>query len=338
MKQITILFFTAFIIGIFGCASAMGADSIEKQTIERTDHPVAFTGLRSSSYGVKPFPSPEKWETAFDKMQSYFPESTPAGIWIVGNVNNSSCALQFPKPSGTDYSFEYMQFSNSDKHERFLSYFDEVGIKVFLQVEPGAADIDTLIKIIMDRYGHHESVIGFGVDLEWYSPNKKRGMNGVDHFSALSDEDAMRWDKTMKEYNPNYRMFLKHWVHNDTIMPQNTTSDIIFISDSQMFMDYAPKGPNQRQDALDAMVREFTNGWDDEDDSDGWAENFRRNDNVRSVGYQIGYESDRKIWKDLFNKPYAQNLCNAILQGIPDEQEVSFFWVDFTMKEVFFRD
>lgn len=337
MKHILLFLISAAVL-FAGCSSTQVSDGIERQTIERSEHPVAFTGLRSSSYGVKPFPSPEKWELAFDKMKSFYPESTAAGIWIIGNISNISCELQFPKPEGVEGNLDNIRFSGKDKHERFLSYFDEVGIKVFLQVEPGAADVNTLIDIIMKKYGHHKSVIGFGVDLEWYSPDKKRGMNGETFVSPLTDEIAMSWDATMKSYNPEYRMFLKHWIHNDTIMPQNTTSDIIFISDSQYFMDYVPKGPNQRQEALDAMVKEFTNGWDDEDETDGWAENFRRNGNVRAVGYQIGYESDKRIWKDLFEKPYPQNLCNAILQGIPEEQEVSFFWVDFTMKEVFFRD
>ncbi len=331
MSKFTLILVIGIMHLFFSCNSVSVAieekEESKTMTIAKPDRSVMYTGLRSSSYGITPFPSPEKWEIAFKEMQSYFPESTPAGIWIIGNIEGTICSLQFPKPKDANGNFANIKFSPRDKHEKYLEYFDNAGIKVFLQVESGAADMETLIELILSQYGHHKSVIGFGVDLEWYSPNGKKGMNGDTFFEALNDETATKWDNKIKAFNPDYRMFLKHWIWDKTIMPQNTSSNIIFISDSQMFLDYAPDGPNKKIEALDAMVSEF---------AFDWAENFRQNGNIRSVGYQIGYESDKGIWKDLFDKPYPQNLCNSILKEIPAEQEVSFFWVDFTLNEVFF--
>lgn len=323
------------LIMLLSCNTRAG---LNKVIIEKPDHPVKYTGIRSSSYGVTPFPSEQKWHYAFDKMQSYFPESQSCGIWIIGNIENGGCALQFPKPKNDNNSYRNISFSLYDKHEDYLSYFDEKGIKVFLQVESGAADIETLIDLVMNQYGSHSSVIGFGVDLEWYAPEGQTGMNGETYFAALDDDTAMNWDKKVKDYNPDYRMFLKHWIWDKSIMPQNTASDIIFISDSQGFINYVTEDDNKEERALDEMILEFTNGHSDELDNDGWAENFRRNGNIRSVGYQIGYESDKRIWKDILEKPYPENLSNAILAHIPEEQEVSFFWVDFTMREVLLND
>lgn len=294
---------------LLGCSAGT---TIEKLTIERTDHPVAYTGLRSSNYGITPFPSEENWGYAFEKMKSYFPESESCGIWIIGTINEeSACSLEFPKPNNSQ-NYSNITFLGYDKHESYLDYFDNNGIKVMLQVEPGQGDIMTLIEIIMNQYGHHKSVIGFGVDLEWYAPQGQEGMNGDTYFVSLDNETAMTWDAKVKSYNSSYRLFLKHWICDESIMPQNTTSDIIFINDAQNFPD------------LEGMTDHFSN----------WSDNFRKNNNIRAVGYQIGYSSDRHYWNGFLAEPHPQNLSNAILKVIPDDQEVSFFWVDFTMQEV----
>lgn len=325
---------------LFNCASSVekneSSDSsinnevleekeITRVSFEGSDHPVKYSGVRSSSYGVSPFPSEQGWEYAFDKMESYFPGSQACGIWIIGNITGNNCVLQFPKPENDSTEYENIKFYSTDKHEEYLDYFDEAGIKVFLQVEPGQANMEDLITLIFNQYGDHESVIGFGVDLEWYSPDGGSGINGEDFVSSLSDDLAMKWDALVKSYNPEYRMFLKHWVWDASIMPQNTTSDIIFISDSQGFNWGFEGEKNESQRALNTMISEFT---------EGWAPNFRKNGNVRAIGFQIGYYSDHIFWEELLAEPYPMNFGNAILEGIPAEQEVSFFWVDFTMEDV----
>ena len=43
----------------------------------------------------------------------------------------------------------------------YLNDFDNRGVKVWLQVEPGLADIETLIDLVLTQYGHHSSIVGF---------------------------------------------------------------------------------------------------------------------------------------------------------------------------------
>ena len=139
---------------------------VKKYSIDfnATVHNVKYAGVRSSSYGIKPFPDPAGWETAMNTMQDYFPGSTPCAIWIVGRMHKStSCLLEFPS-EGKEY--ENVVFLDYDKHESYLNHFDQAGIKVFLQVEPANADITTLIDLILSRYEHHDCVIGFGIDVE----------------------------------------------------------------------------------------------------------------------------------------------------------------------------
>lgn len=314
--------FTIFLlILITGC---LAVEPIKESS---TVNDVKYSGLRSSSYGIEPFPHPKGWEHSFDMIQSYFPGSQACGIWIISNIdtNNSNCNVEFPKNDGDSKDYKGIVFSSKDKHEEYLSYFDENNIKVFLQVESGKADIKDLIDIILIRYGHHPSVIGFGVDLEWYDPHGYVGMNGETFFTSLNTKTAEEWDKQIKSYNPEYRLFLKHWLHTPDIMPQYTQSDIIFINDAQDFSNLTDGDPKK---AMNLMINNFSN----------WARHFRRDGYVRSVGYQIGYDSDRNFWQDLLKAPYPQSYAKKILDEIPKEQEVSIFWVDFSMKDVFMQD
>lgn len=97
-----------------------------------------YGGARSSRYGIQPFPDPAEW----GKMTVQLAESTEAKsealIWIVGEIvsdkGKSLCRLNFP--GDEDFS-ENIQFSTIDENETYLNYFDNKGIDVFLQVEPG---------------------------------------------------------------------------------------------------------------------------------------------------------------------------------------------------------
>ena len=51
---------------------------------------------------------------------------------------------------------------------------DAAGIKVWLQVEPARCEIPMLIDLLDQQYGHHSSVIGFGLDDEWYRKDISR--------------------------------------------------------------------------------------------------------------------------------------------------------------------
>jgi hypothetical protein len=256
---------------------------------------VTFAGVRSSSYGIEPFPAPAGWENAIETMSSYFMNSTPCAIWIVGEMSGSEdCHLFFPS-DGKEHP--HIQFDSVDKHEEFLTAFDEAGISVFLQVEPANADMITLIDLVLGRYEHHPCVIGFGVDVEWYREADSPG-RGV----KVDDTTAQEWEARVKSHNPEYRLFLKHW--DSSWMPPTYRGGIIFVDDGQQLRD------------LNAMVDEFVNVW---------ANHFYPN----VVFFQVGYPSDRPWWGQLTNPP--KTIGDALQART--RQDCGIFWVDFTLRE-----
>jgi hypothetical protein len=258
---------------------------------------VVFAGVRSSRYGVKPFPEPETWQKAIETMGGYFPGATPCAIWIVGKFKHpTTCLLHFPSAGQV---YPNIEFEGPDQNERYLDHFDRTGIRVFLQVESAQADMPTLIDLVLGRYKHHRCVIGFGVDVEWYREADRPGW-GI----PVDDETARQWEARVKSHNPSYRLFLKHWDPN--WMPKTYRGDIIFVDDSQELK------------SLDEMVDEFEKLW---------ADRFYPS----PVFFQIGYNSDKPWWQKLDNPP--QTIGRAIAQRI--KQSCGIFWVDFSLIEVF---
>ena len=293
-RAILILVLVQWVLFSFGCGKRVSTEYPPEAPIRHKN--IVFAGVRSSDYGIKPFPEPEGWQSAIRTMTEYFPGSEPCAIWIVGEFRrNKSCHLYFPS-EGKDYT--NVEFEMLDKHERFLDFFDKAGIKVFLQVEPASADMGTLIDLVLDRYKHHSCVIGFGVDVEWYreSENPEWGV-------PVDDRTAEMWEKRVKSHNPQYRLFLKHWDRN--WMPENYRSDIIFVSDSQIFENFDP------------MLEEFKSYW---------AAHFYPN----TVFFQIGYKSDRPWWRKMKVPP--EYMGKRIAESV--KQDCGIFWVDFTLRDV----
>jgi len=264
---------------------------------------VKYAGCRQSTYGVDPFPNDNEWERDIMTMASYWPGSQGTGIWIVGILAGegqnyrqwTECNLQFPAPDNENY--EHVIFDNTDFHESYLDHFDTHGIKVWLQVEPGLADVPTIIDLALDRYEHHPCVIGCGVDVEWHKQTVQ------DWGIPVTDENAEIWENAVKSHNENYTLFLKHF--DPSWMPPNYRGDIMFVNDSQGFIN------------LDRMVAEFT----------AWASEFYPN----LAGFQYGYERDKKWWSKLSNPPkdIGDTLDTAI------SSDIANFWVDFTLRIVF---
>jgi hypothetical protein len=257
---------------------------------------IKYAGVRSSSYGIRPFPDPSGWEKSIRAMCGYFQNSTPCAIWIVGVLERpKSCRLEFPS-EGKEYT--NTTFLDYDKHEPYLDYFDKKGIKVFLQVEPANADVENLIDLVLNRYKHHRCVIGFGIDVEWHKEfdNPQWGV-------PVDDYTAEKWEKRVKRYNPSYRLFLKHW--DRRWMPPRYRGDIFFISDSQQL------GNREK------MLEEFVVYW---------ADFFKPN----PVGFQVGYPSDYTWWGKLKTPP--KDIGIALAKRI--QQECSIFWVDFSLRRV----
>jgi fibronectin type 3 domain-containing protein/peptidoglycan/xylan/chitin deacetylase (PgdA/CDA1 family) len=245
---------------------------------------VTHAGIRSSTYGApSPFPSAEEWTNDMNIMASYWPGSQPTALWLVGvmessDVLGSTCHLEFPEPAGGPYT--NITFESTDLHESYFDYFDTHGIDVWLQVEPGDADVGTLIDLVLDQYGHHSCVKGFGLDVEWYTTTG----------ASVTDSDAQTWESRVKSHNSSYTLFIKFWNIDRT--PPSYRGDIIFVNDSQEFT------------SLSAMVDEFANYW---------APEFYPN----PVWFQYGYEADRSWWETLDNPP--KDIGDAIDAAVPQD-------------------
>lgn len=256
---------------------------------------VAFAGVRSSIYGIRPFPEPGAWEKTIQAMAGHYPGSTPVAVWIVGHLGRPrDCVLEFP---GDGRTYPNVQFADYDKHERFLEAFDRAGIKVFLQVEPANADMKTLIDLVLGRYGKHPCVIGFGVDVEWHK-EAERPQEGV----PVDDATGRQWEAWVKAHDPAYRLFIKHW--DQRWLCPTYRGDIVFVDDSQIV------------ESEDVLVKEF----------EAWGKSFYPN----PVMFQIGYPSDRPWWSKLPVPP--KSLGERIAARVA--QPCGIIWVDFTLREV----
>ncbi len=280
--KLTLLFLFSF--------SILSAQSEQGQII---------SGFRASrilsNYPNNQFPSPQYWASAGEFISNKFANSSPAAIWIVSlYLSNGYTQLNFPNPGG---SYPYVNFISTDQNEAYLNYFDQKGIKVFLQVEPGAAKIDTLIHIVLNRYKHHPCVIGFGIDVEWYNTQIYSGGQKV------NDAEAKRWESKVKSIDSNYTLFLKHY--STSWMPPTYRGNILFVDDSQDFT------------SLSSMVTEFK----------VWGNKFKPN----KVAFQYGYPIDRPWWSKL-NDP-IKTIGDALLSNVSNC--FGLFWVDFTINEVY---
>ena len=263
-------------------------------------------GLRSSSYGPQNgFPAPEYWLRTARSMASRFDQAVPTLVWIVGTMESTGentpektfsgrIKLTFPTPGG---DYPEIVFSDMDGNEAYLEQFDRNGFKVWLQVEPANADVETLIKLVLDRYGKHPCVIGFGIDVEWLRWSRQNN-EGVE----VSDIQAQTWSERVRAYKPGYQLFLKHWLESK--MPSSYRQGLAFISDSQEFTSF------------EQMLADF----------EAWGKAFA----TAPVGFQFGYPADGAWWRELADPPAA--IGKAILARIPNTSDL--IWVDFTMEEI----
>src|SRR5512136_2311799 len=164
-------------------------------------------GLRASDYGISPWPTPDWWVNSIDSMASRFPTSTGSMIAVVVEIDGMKgpgCWAHFPNPDGGTYPG--VRFDAADEFGPDFSAFDTAGIKVWLQVESSGCDMGMLIDLVFKQYGNHSSVIGFGVNDEWYLNKQYR------YGKAITDAEAQDWVTKVRTYNPGYQVFLKHWM------------------------------------------------------------------------------------------------------------------------------
>lgn len=259
----------------------------------QTDIPFA-AGFRYSRYGVRHLVVEDDhyWIQAGHEMAKKFESAVPSSVWILGTLSGDGVYLNFPAQTTHDL----IRTAEEDFNESIFNEMDEQGFKIWLQVEPGNAPVGELIKIVLDRYAHHSCILGFGVDVEWFeSVDRPEG-------KAVSDQQAKEWVELVRSYNPEYRLFLKHWLQEK--MPPSYRHGLVFIDDSQNL------------ESLEAMVAEFKE----------WGSYF----SDAQVGFQYGYRSDKKWWAN-FEDP-AKKIGEELRRSIPNT--IGLYWVDFTLETV----
>lgn len=326
MKTILIVLCLSFALcGVVSCKGVNVAESVG----------VKYAGIRSSIYGVpllkdprgganpaERWPLPEEIGSSIAKMGEYFPGARQTAIWIVGHLDEEGCRLEFPKPAGYTGTDPRIFFTDSDQpgsgershasHEDYLNWFDKNDIKVFLQVESGKANVETLIDLVMNEYKKHRSVIGFGVDVEWYNTTTPVG---EDAGELVSDKVATSWEAKVKAHGKKYRLFLKHY-DKTWMCPDGYRGDIVFVDDSCRFR------------SAYGYVKEFSE----------FAKHFYPN----TVIYQIGYPIDKAWWSLLdedADPDYALEVSvppKALgdMLAAETKQECGIIWVDFSMDKV----
>ena len=278
---------------------------------KRTDG-ARWAGIRASSYGLEDsfgsYPGITDMLSFGAKMESCYSGSTGTYILIVGVVDEDTwaCHLDFPLSKEIPNAFG----SDYDFFEDYLNAFDNAGYSVWLQVEPGNADLVELAKEVMNRYSNHSCVKGFGIDVEWYQPEGKNGRG-----TPLDKATAAKVLSAVRKYNNNYTVFIKHWIA-DYLTEGDPVNGFIYIDDSQGFR----AGKNYT--AVEKMCNDFAD----------WAETFA----PCPVMFQIGYVSDKnRVWGSMENP--AEQAGKAIIDECKDRgltNDIGIIWVDFTLKEV----
>ena len=268
-----------------------GCGTVRREAVE--EKRMVGAGFRYSAYGPDWDPGPAYWLRVGQEMAARFPGAVGETVWIVGRLKGDGALLNFP----VDGVHPLILGSETDENEAALDLFDRHGFRVWLQVEPGHAPVEELIDIVLDRYSHHPSVVGIGVDVEWFeSTEQPEGR-------AVTDAEARAWLAAAREHDPDYRLFLKHWEIGK--MPPTAREGLLFIDDSQILP------------SLEAMVDEFAE----------WGRAFA----PAPVGFQYGYPSDRPWWSKLDDPP--GDVGQAILDRVPNTE--GLYWVDFTVLDLF---
>ena len=270
-----------------------GASGSDAVTVTVTSTRVLGAGFRFSTLGPAANAGAQYWANVGAQISGKFPGSQPQALWVVSLAQGSGTVLTFPGSSADPL----IAFQPEDANEDALDLLDASGVRVWLQLEPGDASVETLIDLVLARYGHHPSVVGVGVDVEWYrwsaNPEGK----------AVADAEAGNWLARVRAKNPGYELSLTHW--ETAKMPPTLRDGILFIDDSQDFT------------SLSHMTQEFS----------AWGAAFAPG----PVAFLYGFASDRSLWGGLADP--VGDVGRMILDNVPNTK--GLFWVDATILEVF---
>ena len=146
----------------------------------------------------------------------------------------------------------------------------------------------------------HSSVIGFGVDDEWYL-NKHYRIG-----KPITDAEAHAVGQSGKEIQPNYKLFLKHWLSNP---------DAAQLPQRAGIRRRQPGFPIDWED----MMSEFT----------AWGAVF----SPAPVGFQFGYEETCHGGARSQIRP--KTIGNGILaRKSTNRIPGTCYWVDFTAQDI----
>lgn len=276
---------------VVGCWYYITYRSVTPQSPAETK----YAGLAIHPAGYQTDYSPSYWVDAANYVSSKVPNSDPIVVWVVGAAESGSvCHLLFPSPEG---SYPNIIFSSTDKNEEYLVAFDNAGIKVWLTVEPSDADVETLIGLVLGRYKNHTSIVGLGIDIEWYQLDEE------EEAKPVTNEEATEWLNKIKSYSSNYRLRLVHWKTNN--MPTPHPKDVTFVDDA---LDFS---------SLNMMISSFRN----------WGNTFPDDD----VGFSIGFLDDEGWWSEL-SDPVGE-IANRLFNEIQNCREV--YWVSWSITDIF---
>ncbi len=276
---------------------------------DAADNPlVKVAGFRSSDYGG---PSngnkyghdqvdPAYWVMVAQQMSAKFPGSSPGAQYIVGYIETPETNTYMPFPAPAGYSgMPNVDFGPTGVEDDMLAAFDNAGMKIILQVEPGDANVSRLATMILNKFKNHPSVVGFGVDTEWL--NSRSYKDG----RPATDSEIQSWLNAVHAVNPNYKLLIKHWLPSH--LGSGHVTGVTYITDCLNLGSY--------QGAVDDYVN--------------WANSFSGSE----VGYQIGYEEDMNWWLPMSDP--AKSLVTDIKARVPSANIYSVYWVDFAITKEF---
>jgi hypothetical protein len=215
--------------------------------------------------------SKEDWGQFVFNVNNRFPSSKPWATWAVGTIPENITPL-------TDA-----------KHNEYLSYMDQLGVSIFLELIPTNQNVVTLINDALTKFGGHSCVEGIGIDLEYYS----------------GTIDAKAWDDKAKTFKSSYRFYFKHW-ETAKIPTYRGKGDFIYICTSS-------EGP----------VADLTTAFGQ------WATAFAPSAVAFQIGYPADEDAEngtRGGWAALTNPILTWG--NQILAKVTNAtQEVGILWV-----------
>jgi len=276
--------------------------------IARIDTPPGIlAGWRSSEYSHQTDLTKAYWINTANAISAKL-DASSSGVYVIGEIDfigenpGPVCYLSFPKPVGT---YNNVRFESEDVNEDYLTAFDAAGLKIWLAVEPGDADVSRLMDLVMNQYRHHSCVIGFGIDAEWYqaqSHTEGKPMTATEIQTWLTHLRTIINPHTNKA---DYLLFVKHFSESHI---QNTfqADGLVFIDDSLGHSSYG------------AMLTEFKS----------WATYFSKS----KVAFQIGYEEDKEpVWAGM------QDPVKTIGQALISQNSncIGIYWVDFSILDIF---